>query len=140
MVKTVDHLRPFVDQLDNQVISRVCIGFSISLELSDSKLGYIIQIEQSFLIVRETEEFTVTPGIIASTASVLTLHNLTITSAAVSDDGMLLLNLSEGTSIIVRPHKSFEAWQIYRADSARLICLRGGELAFWPSRHVESSN
>ena len=53
-----------------------------------------------------------------------------VSAADASDDGTLVLVIGSAR-LEVRPDDDVEAWSLVRADSSRVVCMPGGELAVW---------
>jgi hypothetical protein len=77
--------------------------------------------------------------VIDSQGGPITLDGLigrVVQSASVDPDGTLCLAFNGGASLRCEPDPQYEAWQVVGGDPQTLVvCMPGGELAIWDSRH-----
>jgi hypothetical protein len=69
----------------------------------------------------------------SSVAPALRLHNQTVLDASVSADGTLGISFKDGSALRVTCDPNYEAWDI-TGPAGKMICVPGGEVAYWPVR------
>jgi len=114
-------------------ISRCVLDYSVTLETnenSDSSCT-IIRIESDFTIIRDSQSRTVEIENVGSVGQAAVFLRKELTSGYVSTDGKLELRFSDNVSLIVDSNNSYEAWSVLTKDGERLICMPGGEVAYW---------
>lgn len=97
-----------------------------------------VTIETPFEFARPSGKLMLEPENTLALAPLLGLHGAVISNASATRDGILTVHFANGTSLVVQPHDSYEAWNVVGrrsdADDAepfRIVCMPGGKLAVW---------
>ncbi|MCZ4521011.1 DUF6188 family protein [Rhodococcus ruber] len=110
----------------------VSLEFGFSLTLRTDR-DFEIRIESTFRVSEPgTEVFRGVPHtLLSENGTVQRLIGRLVAHANASDDGGLLVEFADGTSLVVPFGADFEAWTIAAAEGFKAVSVAGGGLTVW---------
>jgi Family of unknown function (DUF6188) len=115
-------------------VSRLVLDFRLTLQFLDTGADYDIAIATPFSIEDGKRTHRLDPERPESLGPALTVLRRVVESAAVNEDGGLVLAFAHGLTLRVVPDPNYEAWESTSSSGAKLVCLPGGGLAVWAAR------
>lgn len=104
-----------------RLVTRVHLDFDLSLEFDDGSTVAFSEFSVDGVVYDEDNQFE-------GLRRVVELSGAACTSAEISNDGALLLEFDDGSSVSAVPRAEVESWEFTGADGALVVCLAGGEL------------
>jgi uncharacterized protein DUF6188 len=115
--------------LEGRTVTQAHAGFTVSLAMgADNE----VRIETDFSLCTSDGDRHFSLGTESIDHAALdSLLGQKVTSSVVAESGALFLAFSDGTSLRVEPHDTYEAWTFAGPGGRKVVCMAGGELAVW---------
>nr|WP_296773983.1 DUF6188 family protein [Rhodococcus sp. (in: high G+C Gram-positive bacteria)] len=107
--------------LRSRHVRRIHLDFDLSLEFDDGSTVAFSEFSVDGVVYDEDNQFE-------GLRRVVELSGAACTSAEISNDGGLLIEFDDGTSVSAAPRAEVESWEFTGADGALVVCLAGGEV------------
>ncbi|WP_156934862.1 DUF6188 family protein [Pseudonocardia spinosispora] len=118
-------------ELRGESISKVQADYTLYLYVTG---GFGISIESEFVLVGSEEKFSLAPGNFEAGGHISSLVGVPIAACSVDEvRGGLCVEFVNGSTIVVAADDEYESWNLTGPQGLRIVCMPGGELAFWSS-------
>lgn len=119
------------NKLINGVVVDIKIGYSTMLIISNNNFYYYISIGNSEITI-DSKSSSIHVDDIDTKYHLGKVFKCHICSLSVEDDGTLRIEFEENKKkLITKPGMDYEAWEINGPDGFQVVCMPGGNLAFW---------
>jgi hypothetical protein len=126
----------YVLNLDGEPVYRCSLDRQLRLLLGTS--GVEIVIASPFELVKDEDRWVLDPERPEEIAPAFQVLWRIVSNVTVENDGRLVIGFFDGTIVNVPSDPDYEAWEIVAENGLRLICMPGGEVAYWAPRSDKS--
>jgi hypothetical protein len=112
-------------------IRRLCLDFSLILELWEQDNVLTIRIESPFTLSGATGNYNVDPQKVESIGPALQLLFKTASTLQILENGTLEMVLTDSSCVRVKSETDFEAWEVNSDKGLKIVCMPGGDIAIW---------
>jgi hypothetical protein len=128
--------RWIVAPMDEVTVTRCCVDYGFTLNLSGRSGSFEIRIEQPFELTLKPDVLHFDPsGDAERLGPALSVLHQTVVNITAFADGRLSIGFGSGAELRVQPSDEFEAWTLVGPESLQLVSIPGGDLAIWqPTR------